>query len=135
MRALAGRVAQGIGTALADLGPAGAEWAATLQSGALPQVSTLPEGLRVTQVLQRLADETGLPLAELEAAAADPAQLGLPAYANGLLEGFLFPATYDVEPGETAVEVLSERLRRGCVVPPRSGRPRAGAPHGPRSPW
>ncbi|WP_404313484.1 MFS transporter [Agrococcus terreus] len=36
-----------IGTALADLGPAGAEWAATLQSGALPQVSTLPEGLRV----------------------------------------------------------------------------------------
>lgn len=36
-----------IGAALADLGPAGAEWAATLQSGALPQVSTLPEGLRV----------------------------------------------------------------------------------------
>nr|WP_243851441.1 endolytic transglycosylase MltG [Modestobacter marinus] len=73
---------------------------------------TLPEGLRVTQVLQRLADETGLPLAELEAAAADPAQLGLPAYANGLLEGFLFPATYDIEPGETAVEVLSEMVAR-----------------------
>ncbi|GAA3600597.1 MDR family MFS transporter [Agrococcus terreus] len=36
-----------IGAALADLGPAGAEWAAKLQSGALPQVSTLPEGLRV----------------------------------------------------------------------------------------
>ncbi|MCZ2847728.1 endolytic transglycosylase MltG [Modestobacter sp. VKM Ac-2978] len=73
---------------------------------------TLPEGLRVTQVLQRLADESGLPLAELEAAAADPAQLGLPAYANGLLEGFLFPATYDIEPGETAVEVLSEMVAR-----------------------
>ncbi|WAC65820.1 MDR family MFS transporter [Agrococcus sp. SL85] len=33
--------------ALAELGPDGAQWAATLQSGTLPQVSTLPEGLRV----------------------------------------------------------------------------------------
>lgn len=33
--------------ALAQLGPDGAQWAATLQSGTLPQVSTLPEGLRV----------------------------------------------------------------------------------------
>lgn len=73
---------------------------------------TVPEGLRVTQVLQRLADEGGLPLAELEAAAADPAQLGLPAYANGLLEGFLFPATYDIEPGQTAVDVLSRMVAR-----------------------
>ncbi|MCZ2837463.1 endolytic transglycosylase MltG [Modestobacter sp. VKM Ac-2985] len=73
---------------------------------------TLPEGLRVTQVLQRLADEGGLPLADLEAAAADPAQLGLPAYANGTLEGFLFPATYDIEPGQTAVDVLSRMVAR-----------------------
>ncbi|MCZ2814616.1 endolytic transglycosylase MltG [Modestobacter sp. VKM Ac-2984] len=73
---------------------------------------TVPEGLQVTQVLQRLADEGGLPLADLEAAAADPAQLGLPAYANGSLEGFLFPATYDIEPGQTAVDVLSRMVAR-----------------------
>ena len=72
---------------------------------------TIPEGLTLVGTLQRIADATGTPLADLQAAAADPAALGLPAYANGQLEGFLFPATYDVEPGETAVDVL-----RGMVA-------------------
>ena len=54
-------------------------------------------------MLQRLSDQTGIPLADLQAAAADPAALGLPAYANGMLEGFLFPATYDIEPGTPPV--------------------------------
>jgi UPF0755 protein len=71
---------------------------------------TVPEGLTATQVLQRLADQAGLPLDQLQAAAADPASLGLPAYASGLLEGFLFPATYDVEPGDTPTAVLSEMV-------------------------
>ncbi|WP_308127992.1 endolytic transglycosylase MltG [Modestobacter italicus] len=73
---------------------------------------TIPEGRTVDQTLQLLADKGGLPLEELQAAAADPAALGLPAYANGLLEGFLFPATYDVEPGQTAVDVLSRMVAR-----------------------
>ncbi|WP_138758402.1 endolytic transglycosylase MltG [Modestobacter altitudinis] len=77
---------------------------------------TLPEGLTVTQVLQRLADQTGIPLADLEAAAADPAALGLPAYANGLLEGFLFPATYDIEPGDTAVGILTDMVAGTVAV-------------------
>ncbi|MGY5882072.1 endolytic transglycosylase MltG [Modestobacter lacusdianchii] len=73
---------------------------------------TIPEGRTVEQTLQLLADKGGLPLEELQAAAADPAALGLPAYANGLLEGFLFPATYDVEPGQTAADVLSRMVAR-----------------------
>ncbi|WP_299957865.1 endolytic transglycosylase MltG [uncultured Modestobacter sp.] len=73
---------------------------------------TIPEGRTVDQTLQLLADNGGLSLEELQAAAADPAALGLPAYANGLLEGFLFPATYDVEPGQTAVDVLSRMVAR-----------------------
>jgi UPF0755 protein len=73
---------------------------------------TVPEGLTATAVLQRLADGSKIPLADFQAAAADPAALGLPAYANGLLEGFLFPATYDIEPGQTAVEVLSQMVAR-----------------------
>jgi UPF0755 protein len=77
---------------------------------------TLPEGLTVTQVLQKVSDATGLPLADLQAAAADPAALGLPAYANGLLEGFLFPATYDIEPGDTAAGVLSEMVAGTVAV-------------------
>jgi UPF0755 protein len=67
---------------------------------------TFPEGLTVTQTLQRLAQGTGVPAEQVQAAAADTASLGLPPYANGTLEGFLFPATYDFEPGTTPTQML-----------------------------
>ncbi len=73
---------------------------------------TVPEGFTVAATLQRVAESTGLPIEELQAAAADPAALGLPAYANGQLEGFLFPATYEVEPDTTAVDVLRAMVTR-----------------------
>jgi UPF0755 protein len=68
------------------------------------------------QTLKRLSDGTGVPLAQLQAAAADPASLGLPAYANGLLEGFLFPATYDFEPGTTPKQMLTMMVSRTVQV-------------------
>jgi UPF0755 protein len=77
---------------------------------------TVPEGQTVAQVLQRLADETGTPLADLQAAAAAPADLGLPPYANGLLEGFLFPATYDIEPDTAAADMLRPMVARSVQV-------------------
>jgi UPF0755 protein len=77
---------------------------------------TLPEGLTATQILQRLAQATGVPIAQLQAAAANPASLGLPAYANGSLEGFLFPATYDFEPGTTPQQMLSSMVTRTVQV-------------------
>jgi UPF0755 protein len=67
---------------------------------------TVPEGLTVASTLKLVAGKTGMPLDELRAAAKDTGSLGLPAYAKGRLEGFLFPETYDVEPGTSAVEVL-----------------------------
>ncbi|MBJ7453535.1 MAG: endolytic transglycosylase MltG, partial [Blastococcus sp.] len=67
---------------------------------------TIPEGLTVAQILERIASETGTPIEELQAAAADLPALGLPAYAGGQLEGYLFPATYDVEPDQTAPQIL-----------------------------
>jgi uncharacterized YceG family protein len=73
---------------------------------------TLPEGLTVQRTLARLAEGTGTPVEEFQAAAADPAALGLPAYANGQLEGFLFPATYDFEPETTPVEMLTAMVVR-----------------------
>jgi UPF0755 protein len=73
---------------------------------------TVPEGFTLAATLQRISETTGLPLADLQAAAADPAALGLPAYAGGQLEGFLFPATYDVEPDDTAVDVLRAMVSR-----------------------
>ena len=73
---------------------------------------TIPEGRNVEQTLALLAEGTEIPLADFQAAAADPAALGVPEYAGGELEGFLFPATYDVEPGATAVSVLTQLIDR-----------------------
>lgn len=73
---------------------------------------TVPEGLTVRQTLRTVAESTDIPLAELEAAAEDPSRLGLPAYAENRLEGFLFPATYEFGPDATAVEVLSTMVER-----------------------
>jgi UPF0755 protein len=74
---------------------------------------TLPEGLTVTRTLARLAEQTGRQVEEWQAAAADTAALGLPAYANGSLEGFLFPATYDVEPDNAPADILRQMVTRG----------------------
>lgn len=73
---------------------------------------TVPEGTTLAATLQRIAESTGLPIEDLLAAAADPAALGLQPYANGQLEGFLFPATYDVEPDDTAADVLRAMVTR-----------------------
>jgi UPF0755 protein len=70
---------------------------------------TVPEGLRVKGTLDTLAEKAGLDRAQLELATKDP-MLGLPAYAGGNLEGFLFPATYEVDPGDTPASVLTEMV-------------------------
>ncbi|SOC50582.1 UPF0755 protein [Blastococcus aggregatus] len=77
---------------------------------------TIPEGLTVARVLERVATETGRPIEELQAAAADGAALGLPAYANGQLEGYLFPATYDVDPDQTPADVLRAMVQQFTKV-------------------
>jgi UPF0755 protein len=67
---------------------------------------TLPEGIPVSSVIERLVKFTELKRADVIAALENPAVLGLPSYAGRHVEGFLFPATYDVEPGMGAVEAL-----------------------------
>lgn len=67
---------------------------------------TIPEGFTVAQILAAVAKTTKIPLAQLQAAAKDTRSLGLPAYAKGRLEGFLFPATYDFDPEATPAEIL-----------------------------
>ncbi|MFW3169109.1 endolytic transglycosylase MltG [Geodermatophilus sp. CPCC 206100] len=73
---------------------------------------TIPEGFTVAQILQRLSEGTQKPIEELQAATADPAALGLPAYANGQLEGYLFPATYDFQPDDAPVDMLRAMVGR-----------------------
>lgn len=73
---------------------------------------TVPEGMTVSQTLQRLADGTGIPLEQLQAAVDAPDALGLPTWAGGQVEGLLFPATYDFEPGTTAAQALTTMVAR-----------------------
>lgn len=70
------------------------------------------EGASVTEVVNALVQNTKLRRADIVAALNSPTALGLPAYARGHVEGFLFPATYDVNPNDTASEVLSGMVDR-----------------------
>ena len=72
----------------------------------------IPEGKRVSWTINTLATETGIPLADFEAAVANARSLGLPDYADGNAEGFLFPATYEFAPGMTAEQMISEMIAR-----------------------
>lgn len=67
---------------------------------------TIREGLRAEQILEAVADSTGLSLEELQEAYADDPELNLPEYATEGAEGYLFPATYRFEPDAEAPAVL-----------------------------
>jgi len=70
---------------------------------------TIPEGYTEKQILAALADKTGLSLADLTAAADQISNLGLPdGMAPKSAEGFLFPATYQFDPGMSAEAVVQE---------------------------
>jgi len=73
---------------------------------------TIPEGLRLTSILALLEKKTGQPASAFTKALKDPAALGLPSYANGNAEGFLFPATYDFNPGTSAQSMLQAMVTR-----------------------
>lgn len=66
----------------------------------------VPEGLTAAEIFKIISTKTGTPLAQLQAAAKNTAALGLPDYAAGHLEGFLFPATYDIDPGTPPLQIL-----------------------------
>jgi UPF0755 protein len=77
---------------------------------------TIPEGKRVVQVLQMLAKKTKIPLKDFEKAASNPANLGLPPYAKGKLEGYLYPFTYDPDPKATATQILRSMVSQFKTV-------------------
>jgi UPF0755 protein len=58
-------------------------------------------------VLEAIAEQTDFTKAQLDKAYADTKALGLPAYAEGNPEGYLFPATYQVTPNMTAADLLA----------------------------
>ncbi len=72
----------------------------------------IPEGKRLSWTIKKLAAQSGLPIGDFEAAVANASKLGLPDYADGNPEGFLFPATYDFAPGTSAEEMISAMITR-----------------------
>lgn len=73
---------------------------------------TIPEGTRVSGTVALLARKTHLTRADLDDALAHPKTLGLPRYAKGNPEGFLFPATYTLEPATSAEDQLQAMVAR-----------------------
>jgi UPF0755 protein len=75
-------------------------------------VVTIPEGYRAVDAIKVLSKKTHIPLADFQAVLKSPAKLGLPSYAGGKPEGYLFPATYAIVPHETALAVLQGMVSR-----------------------
>ena len=72
----------------------------------------IPEGLRVEEIAARLAKASDLPLRDFTRELENPQKLGLPDYAEGSAEGFLFPATYAFDPGANARDMLRAMVDR-----------------------
>ncbi|MFN8167204.1 MAG: endolytic transglycosylase MltG [Candidatus Nanopelagicales bacterium] len=72
----------------------------------------VPEGWRFERTLAAAAKGTGLSEDALRESLSRAGSLGLPAYAEGNPEGFLFPATYEFQPGVTADQVVERMLKR-----------------------
>jgi UPF0755 protein len=79
----------------------------------IQNVVTIPEGMRLYQILSRLeAVKSAIPARDYAKAVKDTATLGLPSYAYGNPEGYLFPATYAITPGMNATSVLQAMVTR-----------------------
>jgi UPF0755 protein len=87
---------------------------------------TIPEGMITIDIFDRLSRATGIPVDEFKQAAQDPVALGVaeswfakredgrPVIKS--VEGFLFPATYSLQPGMTAKEILTDMVSKFVAV-------------------
>jgi UPF0755 protein len=73
---------------------------------------TLREGLTVEEIVGTLADETDFSARQFEKVLRRPGAVGLPSYAEGNPEGYLFPATYMVQPNATPRSILTMMVDR-----------------------
>jgi len=73
---------------------------------------TVIEGMRNSQVFDTINKATGVSVSDLQAAAANPTSIGLPAWATSPdatdpSEGYLFPDTYEYGANPTATSILT----------------------------
>jgi UPF0755 protein len=72
---------------------------------------TIPEGWRLSQIIAALGRDTGNPQG-YQQAIKNAAALDLPSFAHGKPEGFLFPATYSIQPNTPPLKVLQDMVTR-----------------------
>jgi len=94
------------------MSPAAAYAALTNVKNLVNSKVTIPDGMRLADILPLMAKESGLPLSQFQAAIKNTAALGLPAYAHGHLEGYLYPDTYSIAPGESALTILQTAVKQ-----------------------
>jgi len=73
---------------------------------------TFPEGWTARQTVAHLAKKTDFSARRYDRVLAHPEQIGLPSYAKGNPEGYLFPATYDIPPDATPRSILKGMVDR-----------------------
>ncbi len=66
----------------------------------------------MVDIVDLLVDKTGIPKADFEKWLDQADQLGLPDYAGGNPEGYLFPATYELGTKPTAKKILTAMIER-----------------------
>jgi UPF0755 protein len=80
---------------------------------------TIREGLTMQATFQALSEVTHIPVDQFQAAAQDPIALGVPDFwfnradgkpATKSVEGFLFPDTYQFDPGVDAKQILTKMV-------------------------
>ncbi|MDG4809209.1 endolytic transglycosylase MltG [Micromonospora sp. WMMD1120] len=86
---------------------------------------TIPEGRTSLNIYKLLSEKTKIPVKDFQAAAKNPAGLGIPDWwftrADGKksvksVEGFLFPDTYEIPPKSTAQSILKLMVNRFLSV-------------------
>jgi UPF0755 protein len=88
---------------------------------------TITEGMITTEIYAKLAEVTKLPKDDFVNAAKDPIALGVPDWwfkrqdgkpqqTPPSIEGFLYPATYEFEPGADAKTILSQMVQQFLTV-------------------
>jgi UPF0755 protein len=94
-----------------------------LSSARITTKLVIPEGTTLKGIIGLMASATKIPEATVTQAANDYKSYGLPSNATSL-EGYLFPATYDLTPGKTAhdyfqtmVDTMSQHLQAAGVAP------------------
>jgi UPF0755 protein len=73
---------------------------------------TFPEGWSVKQIVAQLAKKSHFSAAQFDKVLKDPSKLGLPSYAQGNPEGYLFPATYQIKPNATPLSIITMMVDR-----------------------